>query len=229
VKQPLAQTNLQLYRQMLMAGYDACALDEINKAYLFAARQTSGMLRGSGKPFVCHLVGSASALCESGQPVHVIAAALLHAMYQERIPFGKNLDIERRRAILRERFGVECEALVYGYHTFDWLRLPQYLTRGREADLAVILMHLADALEDMLDEAMVMHGHSGETDTVVGTAAWRVRKWAALEPELVSTARAIGATFLAEQIGAWMDANKVPSLPHSLKTGKYTSFVAVPE
>ena len=227
--EPLAQTNLQLYRQMLARGYDDEGLLAVHNAYLFASRQTAGMLRGSGKPFICHLVGSASALCESRQPAYCLSAGLLHAMYQNRVPFGRNLPVEARRQILRERFGDRCEALVYGYHTFEWARHEEHLRPGSELGRTVVLMHLADALEDMLDEAMVMHGKPGETEAVWGTGAWRVKKWSALEPELVAAARRIGEEVLAKQISVWMEANRKPSFPASLKTGEYSSFNVLPE
>jgi len=101
----LPQTNLQLYRQMLETGYDDPALDLANRAYLFAARQTCNVLRGSGKPFACHLVGTAGILVEAGQSADCIGAALLHAMYQDRVPFPGNRNLEQRRDYIRQHFG----------------------------------------------------------------------------------------------------------------------------
>lgn len=227
--EPLAQTNLQLYRQMLSRGHDHAAVTDVHRAYLFVARQTSGMLRGSGKPFVCHLVGSASALCACGQPGYVLSAALLHSMYQNRVPFGNGLDLDTRRRLLRERFGTDSEELVYATHVFEWDDLAQAVASPRKLDRTVALMRLCDALEDMLDEAMVLHGQPGETAEVWGTAAWRVEKWSGMEPTLVEAARTLGEDDLAVELERWMKANRNPSLPPSVKSGEYSSYDVAPE
>ncbi len=227
--EPLAQTNLQLYRQMLARGHDAEAVTHVHHAYLFAAQQTSGMMRGSGKPFACHLVGSASAVCACGQPAPVISAALLHSMYQNRVPFGNGLEVEARRRILRERFGAECEELVHAAHVFEWEDLPRTAASDRELDRRVAIMRLCDALEDMLDEAMVLHGKPGEDASVWGTAAWRVGKWSGMEPTLVAAARSVGQDELALELARWMEANRKPTLPPAVKSGEYSSYDATPE
>jgi len=54
--QAIAQTNLQLYTQLMAAGFSAADLQQVHAAYSFAAKQCAPLFRGSGKPFSCHLV-----------------------------------------------------------------------------------------------------------------------------------------------------------------------------
>jgi hypothetical protein len=59
---PFAQTNLQLFHQLRNAGYDEADLVCIHQAYQLACQVFTGFFRGSGKPFIAHLVGTASIL-----------------------------------------------------------------------------------------------------------------------------------------------------------------------
>ncbi len=183
-------------------------------------------MRGSFKPFSCHLVGSASTLCELAQPVHCIVAALLHAVYQDRVLLGGEIDIEKKRRYIVEKFGGECEALVYASHMFSWDELSEYVKNNleNEQNRMVLLMRIADALEDMVDEAMAIHGNVGESEEVWGTGAWRVKKWSGMEPALVEAAEKLGQSGLAKRIIEWMAANRRPSLPARLRSGQHTSF-----
>lgn len=78
----LAQTNLQLLAQIRGDGYSIEELTAVSSAYWLAAEFFSGKVRGSGKPFLCHLVGTAAAVALERPPVHVITAALCHGIFE---------------------------------------------------------------------------------------------------------------------------------------------------
>lgn len=65
----IAQTNLQLYHQLQDANYSEQDLIFIHKAYNFATQLFTGFFRGSGKPFIAHLVDTASVLISLNKPI----------------------------------------------------------------------------------------------------------------------------------------------------------------
>ena len=76
-----AQTNLQLYRQLAERGYPTSEIASVARAYELGLRLFPGTYRGSGKPFLAHLVGTASILSTLQARMPVIAAGLLHSVY----------------------------------------------------------------------------------------------------------------------------------------------------
>jgi (p)ppGpp synthase/HD superfamily hydrolase len=78
---PYAQTNLQLYRQLAGEGYAAAEIESVAGAYEVGLRLFPGTYRGSGKPFLAHLVGTASVLASLHQRTPLVVTGLLHAVY----------------------------------------------------------------------------------------------------------------------------------------------------
>ena len=77
----VAQTNLQLYNQLIAAGWSDANLDRTQAAYALAADLFAGQIRSSGKTFLEHLVGTASAVAAVGGRPALVHAALLHATF----------------------------------------------------------------------------------------------------------------------------------------------------
>jgi len=152
-----AQTNLQLYNQMRLAGYSEAAMKSVHKAYGLATRLFTAKFRGSGKPLLSHLVGTGSVLCALGAPEKLIAAAVLHAAYI----FGEFGDgrpgmSPERRQVLRDAVGDDIEDLVARYHLLEWRRPTVEALHARSepfspAEREVLLVRLANELEDHLD------------------------------------------------------------------------------
>ena len=109
---PQAQTNLKLCAHPISRGYSSDQCRVLADAYVFALRQVFSLTRGSGKPFISHLVGTASLVMESGCPDNWVIGALLHALHQLRVPFESSLAPEERRAVLADRFGTQVAELV---------------------------------------------------------------------------------------------------------------------
>jgi (p)ppGpp synthase/HD superfamily hydrolase len=152
-----AQTNLQLYNQMRRAGYGERDLEAVHHAYELATRLFTGKYRGSGKPLLSHLVGTASVLCALGAPAKLLVAAVLHAAYI----FGEFGDgrpgaTEDRRELIRRVVGSETEDLLARYHALEW-RPPTIEALYARVDsmspdeCEVLLVRLANELEDHLD------------------------------------------------------------------------------
>ena len=146
-----AQTNVQLYDQMSSTGYSSNDVATIQRAYEAMQPLFSGSFRGSGRPFLTHLVGTASILAEAEQPIAVIVAGLCHAAY-EFGDFGASL---RRRSSnnrqkLQQWIGLEAETLVWNYGQLEWSRdaISSYpnATSGKQ----VLIIRLANEMEDAL-------------------------------------------------------------------------------
>src|SRR5687767_10697994 len=75
--------------------------------------------RANGKPFLCHLVGTASVLHVHGADPVTIAAGILHAVYPSG-EFRSTLSPAERRELVVSAVGDEVERLVHGYAELEW-------------------------------------------------------------------------------------------------------------
>jgi (p)ppGpp synthase/HD superfamily hydrolase len=77
-----AQTNLQLYQQAIGDCWDESSLASLKEAYEVAIKLFADAYRTSRRPFVAHLVGTASTLIAWRQSPVSATAGLLHSAYQ---------------------------------------------------------------------------------------------------------------------------------------------------
>ncbi|MCB1844238.1 MAG: HD domain-containing protein, partial [Halioglobus sp.] len=118
----IAQTNLQLYRQLHAAGYSGDDIGRVQRAHEFALPAFSAQYRASGKPFIAHLVGTASVLANQGERAELLLAGLLHAVYSNGdlgIEPGKRQSARRRR-LVRDQAGEGVETLIAAYDDSQW-------------------------------------------------------------------------------------------------------------
>ena len=161
-----AQTNLQLFNQMRAHGYGERDLATIKKSYTLATQLFTTEFRGSGKPLLAHVVGTASVLCSLEVPAAVLGAAVLHAAYI----FGEFGDGRRggdraKRHAVREAVGSDIEELVMRYHQLRWdsttvATIAEGLHRMDPRDKDVLLIRLANELEDHLDLGVLYCGNA---------------------------------------------------------------------
>ena len=152
----LAQTNLQLYRQLTEAGWDEEGLETVQRAYDLARELFAGCYRPNHKSFIAHLVGTASALAAWGEPPAMVAAGLLHSAYL----YGEFGDGTRgvnraKRRLLQERVGDAVADRVERYTRSDHLVL-QHIGRDTAgaaefSDRDVVVMRLADMCDECQD------------------------------------------------------------------------------
>lgn len=220
---PVAQTAPQLYCQLVPLGLAPADLARIRDACLIGARVTSDLLRGSGKPFACHLIGVASLVAESlPGDVDALLASLLHAMYQARVPYG--VDRAARCARLRAEAGEIVESLVARYDAAGPLD-------GRAAPWAfedpvgrvVRIMQLADELEDALDGGPWWHGKPDDSDAVMGGATHRVGRFRVLE-RCYAEAETLGAPLLYKRWQSITQTWQAGRWPVELRSGHHSSF-----
>ena len=154
---PYAQTNLQLYRQLAAEGYSDADASAVAAAYEVGLALFPGTYRGSGKPFLAHLVGTASVLVSLRARTPLVITGLLHAAYTHG-EFGNGWRgiAEPKRAHLRQTVGAEVEDLVTRYTRLTWRRrtIPEISARldaMTPVERDVLLVRLANELEDHLD------------------------------------------------------------------------------
>ncbi len=151
------QTNIRLYNDLLRRGYPDTDMSCLRAAYDLSTRLFTSCLRGSGKPFLAHTVGTAGILGLLQAPGPVVAAGLLHAAYTHGdFGDGRTGISDAKRAHVRRVVGDEVEALVALYTTLAWGESAVRALCGRVSTLStddrtVLLMRLANEFEDHLD------------------------------------------------------------------------------
>ncbi len=191
-----AQNNVQLYEQMRRTGHGDEDLRHLATAYDFALKLFAGRYRGSGKPFLDHLVGTASVLVQHGAALPTVLAGLMHAAYRHaEWGTGRRGITQARRDGLSAVIGREAEALVFRYDTFDWDRLkrepiPEVIAGMDEIGRQATLMHLANDLEESVDRALLYCGPEILDEHVEWLPYW------------AETAKAMGLPEIAEELQA---------------------------
>jgi (p)ppGpp synthase/HD superfamily hydrolase len=160
----VALTNLDLYAQLHRAGFGEADLLRVRDSYMFAVGLFSDRFRANGKPFVSHLVGTASLVAAFEPREAMVIAGLLHAVYESGLfTDGATGMTEEHRRFVREAAGEEVEALVAAYHGMRWNgpeseRIAKTLECGDLHARDVLVIRLANEIEDHLGHAMRLSG-----------------------------------------------------------------------
>ena len=153
----VAQTNLQLYNQLLRLDYSHRDLGEMRATYELARELFSGLFRPSGKTFIAHLVGTASILTECLVEIDVVKAGLMHAAYAGG-DFGDGAigvsDTKRNQLVAA--LGARAEQIVLAYTQQQWppADINNFRLSASTEDPAsrdAVLLRLANELEDHID------------------------------------------------------------------------------
>lgn len=152
-----AQTNVQLYEQLVEAGYSVSDLKLVRDGYQLLSQLLSAKFRANGKPQIAHFVGTASILAAHGAGRSVVLAGLLHAIYALG-DFGSFWPrmTRHKRQVVRRVIGHEAECLVARYSLSQWdaqmtASLAKALPKMSEEERGVLLLRLANELEEAAD------------------------------------------------------------------------------
>ncbi len=154
---PYAQTNLQLFNQLRGDGYSRTDLGLVRDAYELAMVFFSGRFQASGKSFIAHVVGTASILASLRLPAPIVAAGLLHNIYENGdFSDGRNGISKSRRRKIRNVLGAEVETYIAKFPALYWEPLTTQLARRHPDKIdstvrAVLLILFAEHLEHLLD------------------------------------------------------------------------------
>ncbi len=216
-----AMTYPQFMSQAIEFGKSEQDLVYLRKAYKTAERLFDGIYRGQHVPFICHVVRTASILLAEQASIEVIAAGLLHAAYAvgcfSDFCHGK-ATTEHRSEIERE-LGKSVELLVFDYNQFLWYQKEcvqdhaDQLESYGDHEKNLILMRLANDLEDYLDLGMVYRG------------AFPYRaKIEAYGDKAVELARRLQRFQLAEELQRAFDVHLNADLPAAVLTNQKLSY-----
>jgi len=217
-----AQTNIQLYNQLGELGYTTEDVRRVHRAYGLAMQLFTGSYRGSGRPFLSHLVGTASVLASVRAPIEVVTAGLLHSAYSygEFGNYWRGPD-QAKRAHMVTAVGEEVEALVLGYTRMPWT----VETIGALADTAasskdrqVVLMRLANEVDDHQDLGMLYVSAVERRREFIRTALHRC-------PEM---AERLGYPALALELAHVLDETLSAEVPPSLQGPQNDAFLLAP-
>ena len=153
-----AQTIVQLYGQLMGAGYATSDMERIRDGHDLEAQLVSAKYRANGKPEIAHLIGTASILATHGAELPVVLAGLLHNAYStgDFGSFWPRRMTRRKRRAVRDVIGPEAENLVAQYSLVRWTpektaSLAQAVPEISDTDRGVILIRLANELEEAAD------------------------------------------------------------------------------
>jgi hypothetical protein len=205
----IAQTNLQLYNQLVARGWPDDELARARRAYELATELFAGQMRPSGKTFVAHVVGVASIVATCTDDREAVLAALVHAAYTHGDFGGARRGIgDRRRREVRAAIGPEAESLVaaYAQRGYSPAVVEEWVTRGATltgSERRVATLRIANEIEDRLDlgtRYADRRGHEPTTDPIFT----RLLTFAAAvsEPALTDLARRTASAVSAAVVPA---------------------------
>ena len=222
VERPLnvAQTNLQLYGQVSERSVSSTDLAALRRAYDLAASLFAGVYRASGKPFIAHLVGTASVLVQEEAPASLVRAGLLHAAYvQGDFGDGPPGVTPRRRKTVRDAIGEDAEELVARYTTLPWRSGDLSSERDLPARLGpldrdVFRIRLANEVEELVDFGILHHGDGASRGKLTEEAL----------PVWIEWAKALSAHAIASELAAKSTALRSFRPRDEIRTDRLLSY-----
>src|SRR5688572_8332721 len=136
--------------EALPAYLPAARVEEIQRAYDFAAECHEGQVRQSGDAYITHPVAVAALVAGLRMDAHTVAAALLHDVVED-----CDVTVEQ----LRKRFDEDVARLVEGATKIEAIQAPDASQVDSETlrkmfvamaeDVRVVIIKLADRLHNM--------------------------------------------------------------------------------
>lgn len=222
-----AQTILQLYRQLIAAGYDDQALAQVRAAYELARQLFVGCYRPSEKPFCAHLVGTASALARWGERTEMVVAGMLHSAYL----YGEFGDRTRgispaKQQAVSLRVGQRAEALVERYTMTT--QEGSFSELDRQSDdpstRDVVVLKLADLFDECVNAGPLYSPLKTLTNGLPHDLASRGKVLTLAEEMIGEAARADFARAFQE-----IDSCQIPQVLINQHQAYYTAKPGVPE
>jgi len=158
-----AITYPQLMNRASELGYSRDQLQSLRQAHDYTLRAVDGLYRAQGTPFICHLVRTAAIVMEADSSIEVVMAALNHSAYILHLfdNSRRRLPSEELRQDVRSHLGDAVESLVAGYCNLPWYQADaiqrhlSILAGYNDHERSLLLLRLANELEDYLDNALV--------------------------------------------------------------------------
>ena len=154
----IAQTSVELFNQLQDQGLSTGDLQRLRGAYGFAMTLFAGRMHPSGKPYLAHCVGAASAVASIGAPTDVVAAALLHGAYRLGDFGARRIRLASKRRCLQRALGDAAETYVHRFAQQPWRTDAIAALRDQCGALdattrTTVLIRLASELDNVRDRA----------------------------------------------------------------------------
>lgn len=222
----IAQTNLQLYNELCRQQRSTVELAQVRAAYELAMELFSAQYRASGKPFLAHLVGTASLLAWMRQSMTIVTAGLLHAAF-EFGDFGDGASgvTPARRRRLTAVVGAETSNLVAAYQVMSRAQAMLATRNGQLSKCSaqerfVLLIHLADTVEEYADCGV---GYAPGKEQFYQQACD-----ADVAAETVAAVKRLGLESYANELSEIFETTKRCATPPELSSGRRGSFRILP-
>ena len=222
----VAQTNLQLYKQLSEQGFSQEDLEYMHQAYHLAVQLYPFLYRPNGKEHLAHAVGTASILCSLQQRVQLISAGLLHAAYRHgKFPSLRKGPTKSNRNFIRNILGQVTEEHIARYFYLQWdrqnfIEIQERFTELSEIDRDSLLIRLADNLEKCVDLGVLF----------ISSGLGGKRSIRTNGPTRVELARKLGYPALADQLQTAYEAILNSEIPSILcnSNGAKGDFLLIP-
>ena len=151
------QTIVEIVSDAHAIGWSSEEIQQLWKVHVLMARLFSGRYRGSGRPFINHLAGTAALALRHGGGVTEVLAGYGHAAYAQG-EFGRARP-GASRANQRElgtAVGDAAEAIIADYAGFDWNGIAARRNTGEVLaasghEKQLLFLHIANELDDSFD------------------------------------------------------------------------------
>lgn len=141
-------------------------LRAVQKLHQSAVPLFAGLFRGTGKPFDCHLIGTASTVANFSTDLRLVGAALFHAAYDfASFPDGKfGAATDAHRAYLRRIVGSDVEETVWRFSRFAFEErdIDLLLPAADLTDRDVLFLRLCNEVDDLVDGGLAFARKRGE-------------------------------------------------------------------
>ena len=169
----LRQTIAGLMELARDKGYDARDLEKMEASYWVALWLSNGGYRPCGRPFINHLVGTASVLVHYGFEMRLVQAALLHAAYTHAPHFhgGPQKTVE---AVARKLGRLEPAVRAYTLRATRWqqlLELSSWQDMATMSDVDTAILALANDTDMSLSGEVRATGRTDGGDNAAVTKA----------------------------------------------------------
>lgn len=218
-----AQTAVCLYNQLRENNYSNREIELVDKTYKFSKLLFSGRFQPSGKDFLSHCVGTASILASVHLPAELVAAALIHNVYQNGdFGDGKKFISKSKRQYVRKVIVNEVEKYAAEFATLSWNSTTIADIRSRIKNLStieknVVLLRLADILEHLLDLDVLFYGDKGTIHYIAN---------AHICEEISGH---LGYPVLAEEFRKYYSEINSGQIPIDFITQKKASYMVIPQ
>ena len=202
-----SQTFGGLYEEARQSGWSG-ELDDLVQAYTLVEPMFTGWCRASGRPLLCHLIGTASLMLQHGGTRDEVLAAMTHAVIESGA-YGRwgARPREDVRPLIEDALPPGCLRYVEAYSDFQWRAFVEAAEQDlqgalKTVDKTVLKLRIVNEMDDCLDWPFLTERRRAEglRECDVSIKAARASGWAGLADHVVAVRDTIAAVPRAQGI-----------------------------